>query len=85
MLIKYEQSLGSDRYRLGRIGEVHPDMHGKVRTVTVMTRDRRKASREKAGVCRAGLTQIQLPVQRLVVILPAGEAWGEGLQPPESS
>ena len=58
--------------------QVHPDQHQNVRTVTVVTRDRRKAIRERREVCRAGLVEMILPVQRLVVILPAGESWKTG-------
>ena len=46
--------------------------------VTIEMRDRRKAARERRQVCKAGLISLQLPVQRLVVILPSQEAWGEG-------
>ena len=79
VLIKFDRSLGKDRYKLAKIKQVHPDQHGRVRTVTVDTQDRKKAVREKASICRAGLMEVKLPVQRLVVLVPSEEAWGEGL------
>ena len=47
VLVKYQQSLGKDKYRLARVNEVYPDQHGKIRTVGVVTRDQRKAVRER--------------------------------------
>ena len=78
VLIKYEQQLNKDRYRLGKVQQVLLDEHQRVRTVVGVTRDRRKAIRERREVCRAGLVEMTLPVQRLVVILPSGESWEQG-------
>ena len=78
VLIKYQQQLGKDCFRLGRVSQTLPDKHQKVRTVVVATRDRRKGTRERREVCRAGLVEMTLPVQRVVVLLPAGESWQEG-------
>ena len=65
---------------MGKIEETHPDIHGNVRTVTVLTRDRKKAVRERKDVCKAGLAMVELPVQRLVLILPPEEQPAELLQ-----
>ena len=43
-----------------------------VRTVVVEIRDRRKAARESRGTCKAGLVEMEVAVQRLVVILERG-------------
>ena len=53
------------------------DGDGLVRTVWVGVRALKRAIREPEDVCRAGLTPLELPVQRVVMILPADE------QPPE--
>ena len=79
MLLKYEKALGSSKYRLARISQVHPDKHGKVRTVTIRLRNLRKARAESATNNRAGTTEMIVAVQRLVVILPIGEEWNGGL------
>ena len=71
-------ALGPGSYRLGRIGEVHPDVHGVVRTLTVEVRNRRRARGEGLAVCKAGVEKIQVPVQRVAVILPVEETWGSG-------
>ena len=82
VLIKYQQALGKDKFRLGKVEEAIPDIHGRVRTVLVSTRDKRKALRERKETCKAGLMELRLPVQRLVVLLPAGEAWSQGMPKP---
>ena len=58
---------------------MRPDTHGNVRTVVVQVRDRRKAVREGSMRCKAGLTEMVVAVQRLVVILPREESWNQGL------
>ena len=75
-LLKYEQRVSKDKFRLCKVEEVKPDEHGRVRTVIVAVRDRRKAVRELREVCRSGLVRMEVAVQRIVVILPAEEAWG---------
>ena len=57
--------------------DVRKDGDGLVRTAWVGMRSLRRAIREPLDVCRSGLTMIELPVQRLVLILTPGE------QPPE--
>ena len=73
VLVKYEQKFGKDRFRLGRVAQVRRDEDGLVRTAWVGLRNLRRAIREEADVCRAGLTMMELPVQRLVLILPPEE------------
>ena len=48
-----------------------------MRTAWVGMRNLRRAVREEADVCRVGLSMVEMPVQRLVLILPPEE------QPPE--
>ena len=77
VLVQYAQKYGKDRYRLGRVVDVRRDQDNLVRTAWVGLRNLRRAIREEADVCRAGLAFVELPVQRLVMVLPPEE------QPPE--
>ena len=72
-MVKYQQKFGKDRFRLGRVVEVRRDEVGLVRTAWVGLRNLRRAIREEGDVCRAGLVMTELPVQRLVLILPPEE------------
>ena len=63
------------KYRLARVMDVHPDVPGVVRSVTVGTRNLKKAAKERPQVCKSGLVQQVVPVQRLVIVLPANEMW----------
>ena len=85
VMIKYDKALGPDKYRLGKVAEVYPDDQGRVRTVLVTTRDRRRGARERNDVCKAGVVSMRLAVQRVVVLLPAGETWEGGLPCQEQS
>ena len=80
ILVKYENKFGKDRFRLGRVVDVRLDGDGLVRTAWVGLPALRRAVREPADVCRAGLTFKELPVQRLVLVLPAGEQPQEVMQ-----
>ena len=73
VLLGYESKYAKDRYRLARVLKVHPDKCGGVRTVTVGLRNRARAIGEQLEVCRAGLQEMIVPVQRLVLILPYSE------------
>ena len=73
VLVRYEQKYGKDRFRLARVFEVRRDVDGLVRTAWVGVRALKRAIREPEDVCRAGLTPMELPVQRLVMVLPAEE------------
>ena len=80
VLIKYEAKFGRDRFRLGRVFDVRRDRDGLVRTAWVGQRALRRAVREPLDVCRAGLTMRELPVQRLIMILPPQEQPAEVLE-----
>ena len=73
VLVKYASKFSKDRFRLARILDLHPDNHGKVRTVTIGIRNKQRAARERRDVNRAGLVTMLVPVQRLVLVLPASE------------
>ena len=73
VLLKYCVKFGKDRFRLARVLELREDAHGVVRTVLIGVRNRRAAAREPPGECKAGLTEMEAPVQRLVLVLPAQE------------
>merc|ERR1711867_266848 len=80
VLVRYEVKFGKDRYRLARVIDTRRDGNGLVRTAWVGMRCLRRAVREPADVCRAGLTMLELPVQRLVLLLPPEEQPEEILQ-----
>ena len=73
VLLQYVKKYGKDLYRLARVLRVKPDEHGRARTVVVGVRDLRKAAREKPEKCSAGLREMEVGVQRVVVILPMEE------------
>ena len=72
-MVRYEVKFGKDQYRLARVVDTRRDGDGLVRTAWVGMRCLRRAVREPADVCRAGLTMVELPVQRLVLLLPPEE------------
>ena len=78
VLVRYEKGFGKEKYRMGKISDVKLDRQGLVRTAVVQVRDKRKGAREGVSTCRAGLVDMHLAVQRLVVLLPREEAWGGG-------
>ena len=80
VLVKYEAKFGKVRFRMGRVIDTKRDADGLVRTAWVGVRALKRAIREPGDVCRAGLTPMELPVQRLVLVLPAGEQAPEILQ-----
>ena len=55
--------------------ETIPDSHGIGRTARVQVRSLRRARGEKPGELKGGTEIKELAIQRLVVILPAEEAW----------
>ena len=67
--------LGKGSYRLERAEEIHSDHKGVVRTVTIAYRGKVRATGEKPEELKASLTRATMAVQRLVVLLPAEEAW----------
>ena len=77
VMVVTRSKLGPGSFRLARIDEVHPDVHGVVRTVTVLLRNRRRGRGERWNVCKGELERQVMPVQRLAVLLPVEETWGE--------
>ena len=77
VLVQYRQRFAKDRWRLGRVLRLMPSRDGLVRSVEVGLRDLRKGARELLNECKAGLSSVVLPVQRLAVVLPGSQ------QPPE--
>ena len=80
VLVRYEAKFGKDRFRMGRVVDTRRDADGLVRTAWVGMRALRRAVREPADVCRAGLQMVELPVQRLILILPPDEQPAELLE-----
>ena len=79
VLVRYERSFGRDRYRLAKVTETKTDCQGLVRTALIHLRDRKKGNRDRPLDYRAGLVEMTLAVQRLVVLLPASEQWEGGV------
>ena len=77
VLVKYSAKYSRATYRLARVVRLMHDAHGRVRTVEVWLRCRRRARGETPEESRAGVTGMLVPVQRTVLILPAAK------QPPE--
>ena len=72
VLVKYDNAMKEPQFRRGRVVEVHPDEHGVVRDVSVLTRSR--SGREKPGEYKKKkMDKQRLPVQRLAVLLPVEE------------
>ena len=77
-LLKYEQKLGPDAWRLVRVVKAHPGSDGLVRTITVEFRPRR-ATDKGAGYKSKVPQSIEIGVQRFAVML-AVEEQSSGLQ-----
>ena len=75
VLVLYEKKVGKGTYRLGRVTDVHPDIHGVVRTVTVGLRKTDKREKLLPYVPKP-LVEIRLGVQRIAVICPVEEQIG---------
>ena len=73
VLLKNDSKLGKGEYRLARVLRTIPDEEGVVRTVVIGMRKRRGGGRERAEVCKQGLEESLMAVQRLVLIQPAKE------------
>ena len=72
VLVFYPKKLGPGEYRYGRVSATKPDEKGIVRTVEVSMRPR--DSREPVLPYKSKkLIQVELPVQRLVLLHPAAE------------
>ena len=70
VLVYYARKLGPGDYRYGRIVAVKADAKGIVRTATVAMRPRDSRERILPYKSKA-LVEVELPVQRLVLIHPA--------------
>ena len=79
VLLKYQQQLTKDKFRVAKVTDVHPDKHGNVRTATVELRDLKRTRKEHPNQINTPTVPMTVGVQRLVVILPADETWSEGL------
>ena len=79
MLLKYQQQLTKDRFRIAKVSAVHPDRHGNVRTATVELRDLKRSKKESHNQITTPTVPMTVAVQRLVVLLPVDECWKEGL------
>ena len=77
VMLKTEKKWGPGEYRLARVAEAAPDRRGHVRTVKITMRDRARGRGEPLDRLRSGTTTIPMAVQRLAVILPSDENWGE--------
>ena len=76
VLLLSTAKLGPGSYRLGLVREVVPDPQGLVRTVVVALKSRR---RRGAGTW---VEEQRMAVQRLAVLLPVEERWGQGVVVP---
>ena len=83
-MLKSDQKFGMEKYCLARVTATHPDRHSRVRTVTVTVRDLRKARGERNNQLKPANVEMEVGVQRLVVLLPVGEHWKHGLMAPEA-
>ena len=71
-LLKYEQKLGPDAWRLVKVVKAHPGSDGLVRTITVEFRPRRAA--DKGTVYKPKAPQnMEIGVQRFAVMLAVEE------------
>ena len=69
VLVLYEKKVSKGTYQPGRVIDVHPDVHGRVRTVTVGMRGNDASS--NATYVPQALEKHRLGVQRIAVICPA--------------
>ena len=72
-MVQYTAKFARDRYRLGRVLRIVDSRDGLVRTVRVGMRNQRRGAREALTENKAGLTEVELLVQRLVLILPGAD------------
>ena len=79
VMLRYDQKLGKDKYRLAKVVETDPDNEGHVRTVTITLRDLKKTRKEKPNESNTPPAEMTVGVQRLVVLLPVEENWVAGL------
>ena len=85
VLVQYASKVAKSDFRLARVSEVHPDVHGTVRTVTVAMRPRdarEKVSEEPPHLANKPLVHLKLGVQRVVVVQPVEERSAPPAVPP---
>ena len=76
VLVHYASKVGKGDYRLARVSEVRPDVHGIVRTVTVKMRPRDARERvldDPPHLAPKPPVELALGVQRICVVLPVEE------------
>ena len=78
-VLRYEQKLGPDSWRLARISKADPDQDGLVRTIQVELRPRHVSDRGKAYKSKKPVVMV-IGVQRFAVMLPAEEQVGKSLE-----
>ena len=70
--VRYVSKLVKPVFRMGRVSEVFPDEHGKVRDVIVDTVAKKK--KDVPGIYKPGkLDHQRIPVQRVSVLIPASD------------
>ena len=74
-LLKYEQKVGPDSWRLARVVLTHPGVDGLVRTITVSFRPRRVSDKGPEYKVKASQSML-IGVQRFAVMLPVEEQGG---------
>ena len=72
VLVLYDRKVAKGVYRLGRVVAVLPDVHGRVRTVTVGMRPK-NAREDVLPYVPKALEEITVGVQRIAVIFPVEE------------
>ena len=76
-VLRYENKLGPDSWRLARIAKADPDDDGLVRTIQVQFRPRHVRDKGKAFKSKKPLV-MSIGVQRFAVMLPVEEQDGQG-------
>ena len=84
VLVLYDRKIKKGDYRLGRVVNVFPDAHDRVRTVTVGMRRRDQRENSLPYVAKP-LDQITLGVQRIAVVFPVEEQGVRDLEDREES
>ena len=83
VLVRYTSKVTKPEFRLGRVSQVFPDLHGVVRDVEVITRSRRGKLEDLLEYKPRKFDEQKLPVQRLAVLLPLEEQ--DGLPPADEA
>ena len=70
--IIYKGAYGRDGFRLCRVSQVHPDVHGVVGTCTVEFRPRHVADNDRTYVAKEPVS-MKVRVQMVTILLPVEE------------